>query len=79
MWTNLGPRMQRRDFAPGFMVKLQQKDLRLARAAAGDLGAPLPLTAVVQELLADVEARGDGALGTQAILEAFEARAGTRG
>jgi 3-hydroxyisobutyrate dehydrogenase len=29
MWTNLGPRMQRRDFAPGFMIKLQQKDLRL--------------------------------------------------
>ena len=31
---NLGPRMQRRDFAPGFMVRLQQKDLRLALAAA---------------------------------------------
>ncbi len=75
MWTNLGPRMQRRDFAPGFMVKLQQKDLRLALAAAAEVGAPLPLTAVVQRLLAAVEARGDGALGTQAIVTAIEALA----
>jgi 3-hydroxyisobutyrate dehydrogenase len=75
MWTNLGPRMQRRDFAPGFMVKLQQKDLRLAIAAAAEVGAPLPLTAVVQRLLAAVEAHGDGALGTQAIVTAIEALA----
>src|SRR5205814_4272294 len=34
MWRTLGPRMQRRDFAPGFMVRLQQKDLRLAVTAA---------------------------------------------
>jgi 3-hydroxyisobutyrate dehydrogenase-like beta-hydroxyacid dehydrogenase len=75
MWTNLGPRMQRRDFAPGFMVKLQQKDLRLALAAAADVGAALPLTTLVHELLAAVEARGDGALGTQAIVTAIEALA----
>ena len=75
MWTNLGPRMQRRDFTPGFMVKLQQKDLRLAIAAAAEVGAPLPLTALVQRLLAAVEARGDGALGTQAIVTAIEALA----
>jgi 3-hydroxyisobutyrate dehydrogenase len=75
MWTNLGPRMQRRDFAPGFMVRLQQKDLRLAREAATELGAPLPLTTVVQDLLGAVEARGDGALGTQAIVTALEALA----
>jgi 3-hydroxyisobutyrate dehydrogenase-like beta-hydroxyacid dehydrogenase len=75
MWTELGPRMQRRDFAPGFMVKLQQKDLRLACAAAEELGAALPLTALVQELFAAVEAEGGGGLGTQAIMSALEARA----
>jgi 3-hydroxyisobutyrate dehydrogenase-like beta-hydroxyacid dehydrogenase len=72
MWTNLGPRMQRRDFAPGFMVKLQQKDLRLALAAAADVGAALPLTALVHRLLAMVEAQGGGDLGTQAIVTAIE-------
>jgi len=71
MWTNLGPRMQRGDFAPGFMVKLQQKDLRLVLGAAVDLGASLPLTTLVHDLLAGVEAAGGGALGTQAIVTAF--------
>jgi len=73
MWANLGPRMQRRDFAPGFMIRLQQKDLRLALAAAADAGAPTPLTSVVHELFAAVEASdGGGGLGTQAILTALE-------
>lgn len=76
MWKNLGPRMQRRDFAPGFMVKLQQKDLRLALAAAADVGAALPLTELVHRLLATVETHDGGDLGTQAILTAIEASGG---
>ena len=72
MLTNLAPRMQRRDFVPGFMVRLQQKDLRLARAAAEQLGVRLPLTAVVDELLTAVAAQGGGTLGTQAIVTALE-------
>jgi 3-hydroxyisobutyrate dehydrogenase len=79
MWTNLGPRMQRRDFAPGFMVRLQQKDLRLALTAAREVGAPLPLTALVNQLLAAVEAHDGGSLGTQAIVTALEALARPRG
>jgi 3-hydroxyisobutyrate dehydrogenase len=79
MLTNLGPRMQRGDFAPGFMVKLQQKDLRLVLAAADAVGASLPVTTVVHRLLADVEARGGGELGTQAIVTALEALARSSG
>jgi 3-hydroxyisobutyrate dehydrogenase-like beta-hydroxyacid dehydrogenase len=76
--TNLGPRMQRGDWAPGFMVRLQQKDLRLALAAAAGLGVPLPTTAVVHQLLGAVEARGGGRLGTQALAQALEVLAGAR-
>ncbi len=76
MLTEQAPRMQRRDFAPGFMVQLQQKDLRLALAAAAGVGQPLPVTALVQQLLAAGEAQGGGALGTQAIVQALEALAG---
>jgi 3-hydroxyisobutyrate dehydrogenase len=76
--TNLGPRMQHGDWAPGFMVRLQQKDLRLALAAAGGLGVPLPATALVHQLLAAVEARGGGDLGTQALAQALEILAGGR-
>ena len=76
MWTQLGPRMQRRDFAPGFMIRLQQKDLRLALAAAAEVGATLPAATLAHELFASVEAGGGAALGTQAILLALESRAG---
>jgi 3-hydroxyisobutyrate dehydrogenase len=76
--TNLGPRIQRRDWAAGFMVRLQQKDLRLALAAAAGLGVPLPATAVVHQLFQAVEARGGGALGTQALAQTLEVLAGGR-
>ncbi len=78
MVAEQAPRMQRRDFAPGFMVRLQQKDLRLALAAAADLGVSLPATALVHQLFAAVEAQGGGALGTQALVIALEALAGRR-
>ncbi len=75
MLREQAPRMQRRDFAPGFMIRLQQKDLRLALAAAASVGAPLPTTALVHQLFAAVEAHGGGALGTQALVTALEALA----
>jgi len=75
MLTEQAPRMQRRDFAPGFMVRLQQKDLRLALGAAAEMGVPLPATALVHQLFVAVEAHGGGALGTQALLTALEALA----
>jgi 2-hydroxy-3-oxopropionate reductase len=78
MLRELGPRMQRRDFAPGFMVRLQQKDLRLALAAAAGLGVQLPATAVVHLLFAAIEAQGGGAEGTQAIVRALEALSAKR-
>jgi 3-hydroxyisobutyrate dehydrogenase-like beta-hydroxyacid dehydrogenase len=74
--TNLGPRIQRADWAPGFMVRLQQKDLRLALAAAARLGVPLPTTAVVHQLLTAVEAGGGEELGTQALARVLETLAG---
>ncbi len=75
MLAEQAPRMQRRDFAPGFMVRLQQKDIRLALAAAADLDITLPTTALVHQLFATVEAQGGSDLGTQAILTALEALA----
>jgi 3-hydroxyisobutyrate dehydrogenase len=60
-------------------VRLQQKDLRLALAAAAELRVPLPTTALVHQLFAGVEAHGGGALGTQALLTALEALAGDGG
>ena len=75
MLREQAPRMQRRDFTPGFMVRLQQKDLRLALAAADQLGARLPTTALVHQLFRIIEAHGGDRLGTQALIMALEALA----
>lgn len=76
MLENLGPKITERDFDPGFMVKLMQKDLRLALALAGDLNAALPGTGLVHQLYRSVEADGKRDEGIQALARALEKLAG---
>lgn len=76
--VNLAPRVLKRDFQPGFMVKLQQKDLRLALEAAGESDTPLPGTALAAQLFRAVEAEGNSDLGTQALVLALEKLANAR-
>ena len=73
---NLGPRVLRGDFAPGFMVKLQQKDLRLILEEARELKVPLPGTSFVHQMYASLEAEGRGEEGTQALVQVYERLAG---
>jgi 2-hydroxy-3-oxopropionate reductase len=70
--VNLGPKVSKRDFAPGFKVKLLQKDLRYVLSTAKGLGAPLPATALVHELYSQLEKGGLGEVGTQALVTALE-------
>ena len=49
------------------MVKLMQKDLRLALEAGGDVLQPLPNTSLVQQLYYQLQASGLGDEGTQAL------------
>jgi 3-hydroxyisobutyrate dehydrogenase len=70
--ANLGPKMLRRDFAPGFKIRLQQKDLRLALESAREHHLPLPGLALVHQLFASVESSGHGEEGTQALVKALE-------
>lgn len=74
--SNLGPRIIDRDFAPGFMIKLLQKDLRLALGAAGSVQQPLPNTALVNQLYHHLESVGAADDGTQALVRALEALGG---
>ena len=78
MLSNLGPKMAARDFAPGFFVRLQQKDLRLVMETARDLNLPMPGTALVHQLFAAIEAEGGGEDGTQALVRALEKLAGRK-
>ncbi len=73
---NFGPRIVARDFAPGFKVSLQQKDLRIALDSAEALGVPLAGVSLVHQLYAVVEQREGGDIGTQALVRALELLAG---
>jgi 3-hydroxyisobutyrate dehydrogenase len=70
--ANLGPRMLKGDFAPGFMIDLQQKDLRLVLEAAGQGKTPLLATSLVHQLFASAQAAGLGRAGTQALFGVVE-------
>jgi 2-hydroxy-3-oxopropionate reductase len=72
MMSVQGPKMVARDFAPGFFVRLQLKDLRLIMETAEELRLPLPGTALVQQMFRALEASGEGELGTQALIKAVE-------
>ena len=74
--ANLGPRMVRGDFAPGFMVKLQQKDLRLILESAQERHVPLAVTSIARQYFTALEADGLGEEGTQALVKAVERMAG---
>ena len=76
--SNLGPKIVARDFAPGFMVGLMQKDLRLALEAAADTQQPLPNTGFVHQLFHQIEAQGASDDGTQALARAVEALGATQ-
>ena len=71
----LGPRIAGGDFAPGFMIGLIQKDLRIVQDLARSLGLPLDGAALAQRAFADNEAHGESRLGTQAMYKALGRRA----
>ena len=70
----LGPRIVAGDFAPGFMIKLIQKDLRIVQELARARGLSLEGTALAQREFAENEAQGEGDLGTQAMYKVLERR-----
>jgi 3-hydroxyisobutyrate dehydrogenase len=74
--SNLGPRILDGDFAPGFTVDLQQKDLRLVLGAAADVRLPLPGVSLVHQLFNLVQRLGCGGDGVQALIKAYERPAG---
>lgn len=74
--VNLAPKMLARDFAPGFKVDHQQKDLRHALATATDRGTSLRATTLVHEMFAELQADGLGAEGTQALAKSVEKLSG---
>ncbi len=71
-----GERMIKRTFAPGFRIKLHQKDLGLALAGARELGVSLPQTASAAQLMQTCAANGMADLDHSALVKALELMAG---
>ena len=76
MLSNRGPQMAVRDWRPGFTIDLQQKDLRLALAAADEIGVPMPGTSLIYQLYRSLQAAGLGGEGNHALVKALERMAG---
>jgi len=60
------------DFTPGFKLELHHKDLGIALRTARELGVYLPITAIVDQMLAELSAAGDGGLDHSALLKVIE-------
>lgn len=76
MIENLGPKIFERDFEPGFMVDLAQKDLRLVLESARNMNVPLFTTPIVNQVYQSVQQAGHGREGTQAYVKTLEKLAG---
>lgn len=73
---NYAPKILAGDFRPGFMVDLQQKDLRLALDAAYATKTSLPGTALVHELYTALQREGSGREGNLALVKVIERLSG---
>jgi 2-hydroxy-3-oxopropionate reductase len=73
---NYAPKMLDGDFRPGFMVDLQQKDLRLVLDNAYGDHVSLPGTALVHALYTALQKDGGGRDGNHALLKVIERLSG---
>ena len=71
------PMMMGRNFQPGFRIRLHQKDLNNAMATARDLGVPVPVTSLMQQVLGALVNDGKGDLDHSAIAQFIEGMAHT--
>ncbi len=69
--TNLGPRVLRGDYAPGFYVKHLRKDIGIAIASAEELGLALPGLDCARKLYDQVAAKGWEEFGTQVLYRLY--------
>jgi 2-hydroxy-3-oxopropionate reductase len=60
------------DFEPGFRIELHHKDLGIALAAGREYGVALPATAIVDQMLEALKAKGRGDRDHSALLTLLE-------
>jgi 3-hydroxyisobutyrate dehydrogenase len=70
--NNLGPRIAKNDFDPGFFIKHFVKDMRIALDEARRMGLSLPGLALAEQFYTSAMAMGYENLGTQGLYKVFE-------
>ena len=74
---NQAPKILSGDFAPGFTVELQQKDLKIALSAAREMQVALPGCELVHQLYREVESEPGGSMmANHALIRILEKTAG---
>jgi 3-hydroxyisobutyrate dehydrogenase-like beta-hydroxyacid dehydrogenase len=71
---NRSSTMAERRFDFGFAVDWMRKDLAMTLAAARRMDARLPLTALVDQFYADIQADGGGRLDTSSLIKRLDKR-----
>lgn len=71
-----GSLLLERNFDPGFMTRLQYKDLNLAMELSQGIDAPMPIASLVRELYKTCIAQGNGNEDHSNIIKVFEQLAG---
>lgn len=74
--NNLGPRIVKRDFEPGFYVKHFLKDMGIALAEAKRMNLCLPGLALAEQMYLSLQAQGLDRKGTQALMLVLEQLSG---
>lgn len=68
MLSNLGPKMLEEDFAPGFSMRLQYKDMTLLKDLTEGLGGDYPAAVLVHSLFEKAMESGLSAQGNQGLI-----------
>jgi 3-hydroxyisobutyrate dehydrogenase len=67
--THLGSKIEQKDFAPGFSLQLQHKDLRLVKELAAQLNLDLPAAELTHCLFSHAVEKGLGHHGHHALIK----------
>lgn len=69
--TSMAPRIFAHDYAPGFFLKHFIKDMKIAKEEAGERGLELNMLSTVLEMYEELEEKGLGDSGTQALIKYY--------
>jgi 2-hydroxy-3-oxopropionate reductase len=67
-----GQKMLDRNFKPGFRIRLHEKDMKIALAAASEYGVPLMVTGIVGQMMTAMKGMGNGDLDHSGLVKFVE-------